>query len=85
MAPATGNLRFCTGLLFLSRASVDSDANGHTTVVSLLGGTELRSAGFITVYQWHSILVSSSDIKSPTAGAHMQRASIPRSRGHATL
>ena len=32
MAPAAGNLRFWTGLLFLSRASVGSDADGHTTV-----------------------------------------------------
>jgi hypothetical protein len=32
VAPAAGNLRFWTGLLFLSRASVGSDANGHTTV-----------------------------------------------------
>jgi hypothetical protein len=32
VAPAAGNLRFWTGLLFLSRASVGSDADGHTTV-----------------------------------------------------
>ena len=32
VAPATGNLRFWTGLLFLNRASVGSDADGHTTV-----------------------------------------------------
>ena len=43
MALATGNLRFCTGMLFLSRASVGSDANGHTTVGSLW--VEHRSAG----------------------------------------
>ena len=43
MALATGNLRFCTGLLFLSRASVGSDADGHTTVGYLW--VEHRSAG----------------------------------------
>ena len=43
MAPAAGNLEFWTGLMFPSRGSVGSDANGHTTVVSLLGGhTGLR-------------------------------------------
>ena len=45
MAPATGNLRFCAGLLFLSRASVGSDADGHTTVGSLW--VEHRSAGLV--------------------------------------
>jgi hypothetical protein len=45
VALATGNLRFCTGLLFLSRASVGSDANGHTTVGSLW--VEHRSAGLV--------------------------------------
>ena len=36
---------FGTGLLFLSRASVGSDANGHTTVGSLW--VEHRSAGLV--------------------------------------
>ena len=43
VAPTAGNLRFWTGLLFLSRASVDSDADWHTTVGSLW--VEHRSAG----------------------------------------
>ena len=43
MAPAAGNLRFWTGLLFLSRASVGSDADGHTAVGYLW--VEHRSAG----------------------------------------
>ena len=43
MAPATGNLRFWTGLLSLSRVSVGPDADGHTTVGSLW--VEHRSAG----------------------------------------
>jgi hypothetical protein len=41
--PAAGNLRFWTSLLILSRASVGSDADGHTTVGSLQ--VEHRSAG----------------------------------------
>ena len=49
MAPAAGNLRFWTGLLFLSRASVGSDADGHTTVVSLLGGAQVCGVGSIGI------------------------------------
>ena len=48
MAAAAGNLEFRTGLIYSTgsprRGSVGSDANGHTTVVSLQGGTH-RSAG----------------------------------------
>ena len=48
MALATGNLRFCTGLLFLSRASVGSDANGHTTVGSLWVEVCSPTSNFVT-------------------------------------
>jgi hypothetical protein len=46
VAPAAGNLEFLTGLMVSQycRGSVGSEANGHTTVVSLQGGTH-RSAG----------------------------------------
>ena len=47
VAPAAGNLRFWTGLLFLSRASVGSDADGHTTVGSLQVEHRGRSAGLV--------------------------------------
>ena len=43
MAPTAGNLGFWTGLLFLSRASIGSDADGHTMVGYLW--VEHRSAG----------------------------------------
>jgi hypothetical protein len=43
VAPAAGNLRFWTRLLFLCRASVGSDTDGHTTVGYLW--VEHRSAG----------------------------------------
>ena len=45
MAPAAGNLRFWTGLLFLRRASVGSDADGHATVGFLWAGDAAGGGG----------------------------------------
>jgi hypothetical protein len=45
VAPAAGNLRFWTGLLFRSRASVGSDADGLTTV-GYMGATQVCGGWF---------------------------------------